>query len=424
MISFEMTIKEMLEKQKSRGRYRTLRIAERDRKKNFLMTELRTSVADSSDFVSPKTGSRKDETPPRELLSFSSNDYLGLSIHDGIKKKVLNTIARSNYPAGTAASPLIRGYFPRTRELEKKLAKWKEMEEAILFPSGFQANFGLIRTLSRLPNSFFITDELIHASLIDGMPARQVRRYHHLDYEHLEKLLKKLSEKKSGLFFVVSDGLFSMDGDFADLNALSILKNKYPFTLIIDDAHGTGVLGKTGIGLSENQEHGIDILTGNFSKAIGGQGGFILCRSYFKEFLVNYCRSYIYSTALNPYSLEHAWQALDHIQSSKDELIHLRELIGYFLGELKKRDLEKIIPDFENRYGADEAFLSPIFPVFPGGNVMDKMNVAMQNGFYLVGIRPPTVPVGTERFRISLSALHTKDDIDKLVNFLDFIRKK
>jgi 8-amino-7-oxononanoate synthase len=318
--------------------------------------------------------------------------------------------AARRYGVGAGASPLISGYLPPVRHLERALAAWEGTEAALVFSSGFAANVGVVNTLAG-PEDVIFSDELNHASLIDGcrLSSAQVRVYRHIDLEDLEALLIRHGPAARRRI-IVTDSVFSMDGDWAPLPEILKLAQKHDALLLVDEAHATGVLGEHGRGLTEFLlgleclAHSRLIKVGTLSKALGSQGGFVCGTRMLIEGLVNRCRPYIYSTGLAPPSAAAARRALRVVQEEPDRRRHLLALASVLRTRL------------QNLGYSNMPSRSQIVPVIVGdaSAAMELSARLAERGFLVPAIRPPSVPEGTSRLRISLTAGHTEDDVERL----------
>ena len=334
---------------------------------------------------------------------FSSNDYLGLSTHEKVRMSMKN--ASEKYGSGTRSSAAVAGYTVSHRELENGLAKLKKTEEALLAPTGYAANLAVFSALASNADVDIFSDELNHASIVDG--ARLAKQsgaglyiYRHNDMKDLETMLENSSKRRK---LIVTDSLFSMDGDYADLKGLSKLKQRFPECLLaVDEAHATLVCGPTGAGVAEEQgvEDSIDIHIGTMSKAFGSIGGYVACHRSWKELLVNRGRAQLFSTALPVPVVEASSAALAVSIEEPWRRTHLMNLWHILGGE------------------------SQIVPVIVGDEsraVAASTSLLLQ-GLHVPAIRPPTVPKGTSRLRISLSAAHTREDIEFLRSQLSLLK--
>lgn len=340
----------------------------------------------------------------RRLTLFSSNDYLGLSNHPLVCEAV--ETAAHERGLGPRGSPLICGYTRRHEELERELAELERTESTLLFPTGFAANLAVLSALAG-PEVDVFSDELNHASIIDG--CRLARRmgaslevYDHADPESLDEALAASTAERK---VVVTDSVFSMDGDLAPLPELVEVKERHDALLLIDEAHGTLVFGESGAGASEHfgVSDGIDINVGTLSKAFGALGGFASTTESLRSWILNNGRSYIFSTA-PPLPIVEAcrasMQAVRDDPSIRERLWSHVDRVGSALG----RELE-----------------SPIVPIVVGECERAKRasRRLLDRGIHCSAIRPPTVPEGTSRLRVTLSAAHDEADVDHLLEALD-----
>jgi len=346
------------------------------------------------------------ETDGMRLLNFASNDYLGLSFHPDVQQAAIEVIRHAGF--GSGASRLVSGDDPLLHELENALARWKGYDAALIVGSGMLANIGLLEALSERGTHLFC-DKLNHASLVDGarLSRSVVHRYAHLDLAGLERLLEKHHAPRR---IIVSDGVFSMDGDCADIDALMQLADAHDALVVLDDAHGLGTLGPEGRGLAAEagvQGHARLIEVGTCGKALGSYGAFILGSSQMIEGLRQRLRTMMYSTALPPCALSATLAALSLLQ--KENLLHwLNENLNLFLHLARQAGL----PLMTSR--------TPIQPLILGSDeaVLEASIRLREHGFFVSAIRPPTVPEGTARLRITLSAAHEAEHIKGLVKAL------
>lgn len=339
------------------------------------------------------------------MFNFASNDYLGLATHPAVMQAACDTIAKQGL--GSGASRLISGDAPLIHQLERELADWKGFEDCLLLGSGMLANIGLLQALADRHTQIF-ADKLNHASLVDGvrLSGARCQRFAHLDMHQLEALLQKHPAERR---IIVSDGVFSMDGDTADMSRLIDLAETSDALLIIDDAHGTGTVGPEGRGLTAlggiaGNPRLIEV--GTLGKAFGSYGAFILGSAEMIEGLRQRMRTLIYSTALPPALPAAALAALNLIKQG-DLVQQLHGNLGLFRKLTSKLSL---MPSD-----------SPIQPL-PVGEDEQAMAMAgqlKQLGFFVPAIRPPTVPEGTARLRITLSAAHSRQEITQLAQALE-----
>lgn len=342
-----------------------------------------------------------DGRPMRVLRLFSTNDYLGLSSH--IKVRQAASEASLVYGCGPRSSALVGGYTQQHADLEAALAALKGQQTALLFPTGFAANVAAVAAVASSPQAHIYSDAMNHASIIDGARLAQragasVHVFRHRDLVHLEQLLA--ASPQGARLVVATDALFSMDGTWADVAGLAVLRRQYGFLLLLDEAHSSLVVGPQGGGRAAQctAEADVDMSVGTLSKAFGAHGGFIACGSALRAVLLNKGRPFVFSTAL-PLPLvlaAHTALLVSHQEQwRRKHLMELWQLLGRLLG------LEA---------------QSPIVSV-PVGSAAAAVAAAarmLKEGFYVPAIRPPTVPIGTARLRISLSAAHSTEDVRQL----------
>ncbi len=343
------------------------------------------------------------------LLNFSSNDYLGLAQHPELIDRAIAWT--TGWGVGAGASRLVTGTLPMHRDVERKLARLKGAEAALIMNSGFQANATVMRALfdqELLEGPALVyADKHMHASMVDGCQGRNVRlkRYRHNDLGHLETLLKR-SKSQSGKRFILTESVFSMDGDCADVEALSELAGRYDAFLYLDEAHATGVMGKDGTGLSGPVPDKVQLAMGTFSKALGGFGAYVVCSERMKAYLVNRCAGFIYSTALPPGVLGAMDAALDLIP----ELDAARERLAQN-GETLRQGFQAA--------GLDTGTSnSQIVPVMLGDSTraQEASEFLRREGVLGIAIRPPTVPPGGSRIRFAVTADHRVEDLQHLID--------
>ncbi len=335
----------------------------------------------------------------KEYMNFCSNNYLGLASHPKVKAKAIAIIKEFGFGAG--ASRLICGNTTIHEELEKKLAKFKKREAAIVFPTGYMANLGTITALVD-ENDTVIIDRLNHASIIDAckLSKAKLQVYPHLDMEALEKILIKSGKYKKRL--IITDHVFSMDGDIAPVEQIVKLAKKYQAITMIDDAHA--------VGLKIPAE--IDVVMGTLSKALGSLGGFVCGSKNLINYLRNKARSFIYTTALPAPACAAAIAALEVIENEPELMEKLYE---------NARNLRlNVAVSKEPRRSASGSEYTPIIPVIIG-NANKTMEIAQKlfdQGILVSAIRPPTVTIGQSRLRITVSAMHSKEDLECLASLL------
>ncbi len=342
----------------------------------------------------------------RSLVSFSSNDYLGLAADPALVKAAI--VGLSEHGLGAGSSRLVVGDTSAHRSLERKLADFKSAEAALLFNSGYAANVGTLQALCGEGDVIF-SDALNHASLVDGcrLSRAKVMVYPHNDLEQLERSLSGVSGRRR---LVCTESVFSMDGDCAPLTELVAICRRYGAALLVDEAHATGVHGPTGAGLCEalGLESQVDVRVGTLGKALGAFGAFVVSSAEVRELLVNRARSLVFSTALPPSLCTAAKAAIERVEADPELRTKLWRNIGRFSDGLQ-------------RCGVSAAASSPIFPLVLG--TAERAFQASQElrtlGFLVKPIRPPTVPEGTSRLRFSLSAAHSFEQLDQVLEAID-----
>lgn len=350
---------------------------------NYILEDLK----EHSHFRNIKNFEEKDEKyiyfKGKKLLNLSSNNYLGFADNKNITELFLD-YAGNKYSFGSASARLLTGNLPVYKELEHLITQLFRSDMTLLFNSGYHANVGINSSIASRGDVIF-SDKLNHASIIDGMQLSKAKffRYRHNDMENLEQLLIK-ERKNFKNAVIVSESVFSMDGDIADLQKLVELKHKYNCILVLDEAHAFGVFGKTGLGVCEDLGiiNDIDLIVGTFGKAIGSMGAFATGKKELIEYLINKARSFIFSTALPPVNIAFSkWIIENQLPKTYEKRMRMLELV-------KKAGSE-----------------SHIIPVIIGGNkeAVDTCEVLFHNGYFTLPIRPPTVPEGTSRLRLSLT---------------------
>ena len=344
-----------------------------------------------------------------QAIMFGSNSYLGATIFPEAIQKAIEVT--KEFGIGSGGVPLLTGTSIYQEELEKLIAKISGMDDTILFSSGYTANLGVISGLIR-PNNLIIHDKLDHASLLDGtvMSGAKMIRYKHGDINDLERLLKDNSPQYPNGILVVTDGVFSMDGDIAKLPQILEITRKYDAILLVDEAHATGVIGDKGAGTLSH--YGITdrkniILTGTLSKAIGTVGGYITASQDVIDYLRIYARSNMFSTSLPPSVCAAAIEVIKVMQST--EIVeHLKQNAEYLQNKLKSEGFNIMNTE------------TPIIPLVVGDQAIltQLAKDAFDSGFIINPIFPPAVPANLTRFRISVMASHTQKDMDMLVELI------
>ena len=340
------------------------------------------------------------------LANFSSNDYLGLANDARLREAAHRAIDELGVGAG--ASPLVSGHTRVHEEAERRFARFAGLPAALLFGSGYAANLGILATLGDAGSEIF-SDDLNHACLIDGarLSRGAVTRYPHGDLRSLEAALERSTARNR---IVATDAVFSMDGDLADVPALLALCERYEAWLVLDDAHGIGVVGASGHGILEHfaVRSPRIVYMATLGKALGGYGAFVAGEREVVEWLLQRARTYIYSTALPPMAAAVAIRAMDIVDSDPALLGRLRERIAHFRESCASRGIS---------LGASHTAIHPIVIGAPDRAVAVSRELAGR-GFLVPAIRPPSVPAGTSRLRVSLSAAHGERDVEALVNAL------
>ena len=358
-------------------------------------------------------GGNRIEVAGKKYLNLSGNDYLGLATDQQLIEEFYRHVRPDTileqFGPGAAASRLMTGNSALYEKLEATLAKLYGSEACLVFNSGYHGNSGILPAIAT-KGDLVLADKLCHASLVDGMGLSRAKtiRFRHLDYEHLEDILLKKRDHYNRVF-LVTESIFSMDGDTADLKKLVTLKNKYNCSLYVDEAHAVGVLGPQGLGLAEQESllAEIDLLYGTFGKALGGVGGFIICSKIIADYLVNKARTLIYTTGLPPVCLSWLLFILNRIPAMEAERQQVQATAGTM-----RRNLQDL--------GLVTGGSSHIVPVIIGDSAKTVFiaNKLQHNGFWVTAVRPPTVPAGTARLRLSLSATMQPDELSPLPSLI------
>jgi len=365
-----------------------------------------------SPFLSESAQQPQMKINGKDTLTFCSNDYLGLANHPDIRKAFKQ--AADKYGVGSGAAHLINGHSIEHQKLEEELAEFTGRERALLFSTGYMANIGIVNALMGRGDKIF-ADRLNHASLIDAslLSKAKMQRYMHNDIAHLEKLYNKNSSENT---LILSDGVFSMDGDTAPVAQLATIAQQHKAWLMVDDAHGIGVLGKSGAGLLEQQnlsQQQVPILMATLGKSFGTAGAFIAGSDDLIEYLIQTARTYIFTTAMPP-----------AIAAASRVSLKLVQKEGW-----RREKLQSLILQFKQ--GANELGLelmpsnTAIQPILIGSTkkALDISNKLRSYGILVTAIRPPTVPEGTARLRVTFSAQHDENDINSLLDKLQAIIK-
>ena len=350
----------------------------------------------------------------KDMLMFGSNNYLGLANHPYIRKKAQKAIEK--YGIGIGGPPLLNGYTAIHRELEERLAAFKGKESTLIFSTGYGANVGLITALLNRTDTI-LYDEYSHASFCDGLKMADANsfRFRHNNIDELETLIEQCRKASNGDLFVGVEGIYSMDGDLAPLDKIVELCKKNNSYLIIDDAHGTGVMGRKGRGTAEyfNVEKDVDIIMGTFSKTFGAVGGFVCASKEVIDYLRFFARSYMFSASLPPVVIATVLAGIDLIEKEPELIERLHSNVNYVCKGLGKVGLEVNTPS---------AIIALRVPKTM--NIRKAVYHFHKLGIFVNSIEYPAVPISQQRFRISIMANHTKEDLDRLVSAVEEVWDK
>jgi 8-amino-7-oxononanoate synthase len=338
-------------------------------------------------------------------LDFAGNDYLGLALDPRVSEAA--AVGARRFGAGAGASHLVSGHLAVHEALENALAEWLGRERALLFSTGYMANLGVLQALADGETAVF-QDRLNHASLIDGaaLSGARSRRFHHRDRDDLERLLAR---SRAAHRLIVSDGVFSMDGDVADAAALASAARRHQAWLMIDDAHGIGVLGEHGGGCTDGMGSvDVPVLVGTLGKALGTGGAFVAGDTALIEHLMQFSRSYVYTTAQPPAVASATLKALEIVRREPEHRDRLRANIATFRREAQRLGL----PLTDSTTPIQPLMLNDETRTLRWAATLERLSIAVG------AIRPPTVPLGQARLRITLSARHTQNDIERLLDGL------
>ncbi|MBO8465441.1 MAG: 8-amino-7-oxononanoate synthase [Bacteroidetes bacterium] len=346
----------------------------------------------------------------KKMLNLSSNDYLGIASEGRLWKEFISSAEIDKELPSSSSSRLLTGNFPEYEELEDSLSALFGKESALVFNSGYHANTGILPALCG-HDTLILADKLVHASIIDGirLSGADYIRYRHNDYVQLERLVKDNSPKYRTIF-IVTESIFSMDGDEADLVRLAEIKQTYGnIMLYADEAHAFGLRGEKGTGCAEEKgvSGEIDLLVGTFGKAAASMGAYVVCDNIIREYLINKMRTLIFSTALPPLNIKWTNFVINRIPSMKER----RERLGEISAKLR---------DTLKHKGINTPSTSHIIPVITGdsGKAILKAKNLQDAGFYVLPVRPPTVPVGSSRLRLSMTANIPDEDTERLSKLL------
>lgn len=336
----------------------------------------------------------------KECVLLCSNDYLGLAARPEVKAAAKEAIERWGF--GSGASRLVSGNMTPHAELEERIRRFKVTESALLFNSGYQANLGLITALSDRSTEIF-SDRLNHASIVDAcrLSLASIKRYPNRDVDSLERLLRKSAARHK---LIVTDGVFSMDGSIAPLREIAGLLERYDAMLVVDDAHATGVLGANGRGTTEHLgvDHPSIVQMGTLGKALGSFGAYVAGSGPLIKLLVSKARPFIYTTALPPSVAAASIAAIDIVEKEPGLRERLWENVGFF-----KENLPKGVDTLDSP--------TQIIPLVIGDapRTMEISSNLLEKGVFIQGIRPPTVPEKTSRLRVTITATHTRAELEK-----------
>lgn len=355
--------------------------------------------------INPGSENALVERQGKSFINFSSNDYLGLAQHPDVTEKAAQYLRK--YGTGSTASRLITGTYDIHTKLEDKIATALNREAALIFNSGFQANSSLLGTVTDR-HSLILADKLSHSSLLQGALSSRAdfQRFNHNDTKHLESLLQKAEEKYSRIW-IVTETVFSMDGDRSPVEEIATLAKKYGALFFVDDAHAVGVWGSEGLGLGRDVK-GIDILLGTCGKAFGSFGAYVACSQQMKAYLVNFCPGFIFTTAPPPAVIGATAAALDLISKLGAE----REAYHQRIEEVRQQ-----IQALGFDTGPSTTHIIPI-NLNSEKKTLKLAGRLQENGIMATAIRPPTVPANSSRIRLTITACHTNEHIERLLTVL------
>ena len=346
----------------------------------------------------------------RRMLNLSSNDYLGLACDEKLRSQFLKGISCEEALLSASSSRLLTGNFPAYAQLEELLADMFGKEAALVFGSGYHMNTGILPAISD-SQTLILADKLVHASLIDGIRLSAARciRFRHQDYAQLETLMQK-HHLIYPRIIIVTESIFSMDGDIAQLQKLVALKKLYPGTMLyVDEAHGIGVRGQKGLGIAEEQEciHNIDFLCGTFGKALASVGAYIVCSRVVRDYLVNKMRTFIFTTALPPLNIAWTHFVMERVPEMNERRRQVAKLSSCLRNALHTR-------------GMPSTSESHIVPMIVGESheAIAKAEQLQRDGLYVLPVRPPSVLEGTSRLRFSLTAGIMENELKQLIDKL------
>jgi glycine C-acetyltransferase len=355
----------------------------------------------------------------KRVINLASNNYLGLTAHPKLREAAIQAI--KDYGVGSGAVRTIAGTMKIHMELEEKIARFKNVEACVVFQSGFTANAGTVSSILG-KDDFIISDELNHASIIDGarLSRAKIKVFRHKDMAHAEELLKEVASEP-GHKLLITDGVFSMDGDIGPVDKLCDLADKYGAIMMVDDAHASGVLGRNGRGTIDHFHcHGrVDIQVGTLSKAIGSLGGYVCGSRDLIDFLYHRARPFLFSTSHPPSVAATCIAAFDLLETEPERIERLWDNTRYFKAELGRLG-------FNIGGVTTPASETPITPIIigDGRQAMDFSRALFDAGVMATGIAFPTVPEGKARIRTIMTSEHTRADLDQALETLDRVSKK
>lgn len=347
----------------------------------------------------------------RRMLNLASNDYLGLAADMNLRADFLRQISVEDFVPSASSSRLLTGNHPIFDELETELAKLYNAESALLFNSGYDANSGILPAIANNDEILILADKLVHASLIDGIRLSRAKciRFRHNDLNYLERLVSKNASCYRHII-LVTESVFSMDGDEAPLHEMVALKRRYPnIMLYIDEAHAFGLRGTQGLGCCE--EAGIlrevDLLVGTLGKAAASAGAFVICARTIRDYLINHVRPFIFTTALPPFTVAWSLYVVHHLpqmSARRERLFSIASRVHQALSAGHVRDISR----------------SHIIPLLTGSSAdaILRADAMQRHGFYVLPVRPPTVPEGTARLRLSFRADLTDEEVERFIEKL------
>ncbi len=386
---------------------------------NFLDAELKT-LKDEGRFITPRvlqsTQSPVATIDGKEVINLTSNNYLCLTTHPKVKQASID--ATEKYGIGAAAVRSIIGTTNLHEELEKRLAEFKQTEACLVVQSGFSANVTVCQSLMTSPEDVLISDELNHASIIDGGRLSKAKKkiYRHCDMNYLEEILKSDEVQNARRKMVVTDGVFSMDGDIAPLPKIVELCEKYKVVLMVDDAHSSGVLGADGRGTVAHFDlkGRVDIQIGTLSKAFATVGGYVACTQKLRDYLGSVSRPFLFSSAAPQSVIATCLAGLDVLYNEPEHLKTLWDNTKFFKTELKKAGFDT---------GDSETPITPII-VGDGDKATEFSKRLFEEGVFALAIKFPTVPKGKERLRTIITSGHTKENLQKAVETFKKVGKE